>query len=1578
MNKMKKLIVSLVFGFVFFGIVNDGFSQSYQIPNGDFEAAFDNVPEPPHWSSFLTFKCDLSFGCSLAQTNKLTRENTGRPGSSGQHSVKIFSNSVVGVVANGTLTTGRIRAGSMTPNNSANYNYTLRSDSNFSCLFPSSATPDSLYIWVKYAPKTSSSQARVSAIIHGNTDFKDPNDASNPSLYRAKAILNFPTTTNSDWELKKIPFVYDGTCTDNTKYILVTLTTNATPGGGTAGEELYVDDIELIYSAWLTDIKMDGQTISGFAPGVFSYDTVYPRGTNPLMPLPTVTYTSEKNDVTITNTLIMGSNNGLDSAKRIIQVKAEDSATIKIYTVNFYIWKSDDATMNSFEYTLNGTPTTITVPAQTPDSATQHIYVPPFSPGTSYIPVISVPNLADTGARATFIQPTSPNAIDTIVVRAENGKIKTYYVHFSVQLSDNANLSSLTYGSTPTSVTDFHKDTLDYNVVLPIGTVVPPLVSVTTEWAGLNPSYTQATSLPGTATVVVTAEDGVTKKTYTVSFTVHLDTNVNLSAINYTYPGSGTKGIVEFHQDTLHYNVELPYGTTQLTSLTGNCVSSKATPTVQIPSQFPGTGTITVTAEDVNYTKTYTIDFTVEKNNVANLSALKYTLNNIDTFSVPSFSPSKVFYAVVLPTGTTATPVLCYELEDTNAGVVLFNPSSPRDTGRITVTAENGVDEKTYTVAFSVALSKDASLQEIKIDTMVLTPFTPSQLTYNVLLDTNLIPTITVLITDANASYKISYPNKIPGQAQIIVLAEDTTVENIYRLNLSLDAPNNPDLIDLSYELNNIVYTIPNFHSDTLVYSVVLPSKTTDIPRLVCQTAAFGADTTIVHPQFPNGAGTITVTSFDENNTKIYEVYFSVDTSTNARLDSLFYNGIAVPNFDSAQVSYTIELPYTTTLPANVSAKAHSSYATVDYYRQPVNITDSAIVFVTAEDNQTKHKYVIHFTRQLSPVATLSALSYTLSGADSAIAGFQPNVFSYPPVLIAPETGAIPQLVFTPTDSNASARLVNPLLRTNGTATVRVIAENQEDSADYTIVFSRIQSSNKRLQSLSYNGILLSNFHPDTLNYTVILPWEETQIPTITASPQWDSTKINIDNPASTFGNASVRVESEKADALQYYNISFKRGSNASLQDLMWSLDGNTYSSVDNFNSNDTGYHVLLPIGTTTLPVLAYTFVDTLSSATVTNTAQVNGVSKVEIMGWDSLNKKTYTVTFEVELSKEAALSNLMIDGITVDNFHTDTLTYFVEYEYGYTTLPVVSATATQPDARIDYVQINGYPGTATITVYAGDTSIQQVYAVSFSIEAGDNAFLSDLSVDSVSLFGFDKNVLSYEIALPYGTVAIPVVTATAEDTRASVSITQIAQFGDTAKIQVVALNGNTNEYQIYFTVDANSNAYAANIFIDGARLEAFRTTSRNYDYVLPADYSGIPLVTVELEDVNATYTVKDAEQIPGQTVIEVTAENKKDKFTYRINFTKRGGGTSVVSVEKHTTISVYPNPSSDNINFVLEGNSGTYNLEIATVEGKTIVRYALLEGVNTIAIDHLPAGMYFYKVYAGREILGTGKFIKQ
>ena len=54
----------------------------------------------------------------------------------------------------------------------------------------------------------------------------------------------------------------------------MTISTNATPGKGSADDKLYVDDVELVYSAQLSSIKIDGQEISGFKPDTYYYSKV--------------------------------------------------------------------------------------------------------------------------------------------------------------------------------------------------------------------------------------------------------------------------------------------------------------------------------------------------------------------------------------------------------------------------------------------------------------------------------------------------------------------------------------------------------------------------------------------------------------------------------------------------------------------------------------------------------------------------------------------------------------------------------------------------------------------------------------------------------------------------------------------------------------------------------------------------------------------------------------------------------------------------------------------------------------------------------------------------------------------------------------------------------------------------------------------------------------------------------------------------------------------------------------------------------------------------------------------------------
>ena len=301
-------------------------AAQYQLPNAGFEQ-WDggNTSEPASWNTFSS--SDGSFAV-LASSNHHYRRSGGRPGTDGSYYLTIYTQSIFGINANGNMTTGRIHAGAMQAASSENYNYTQRADADH-CQ-PFTGTPDSMYVWVSYYAASASSQAQVSAILHGDNDFKAPNQEGDASLYCGKAQVAFSRTTASatsmQWQQLKVPFVYDGTASAN--YMLVNLTTNITPGGGDANDSLSVDDIEFVYSSWLDSLLVNGQAVEGFSKSVFAYSMAI--GDTAALHAAVVTGIPEVSDATVD---IARAYTNDSTATVIITVTAEDGVTVHTYTI---------------------------------------------------------------------------------------------------------------------------------------------------------------------------------------------------------------------------------------------------------------------------------------------------------------------------------------------------------------------------------------------------------------------------------------------------------------------------------------------------------------------------------------------------------------------------------------------------------------------------------------------------------------------------------------------------------------------------------------------------------------------------------------------------------------------------------------------------------------------------------------------------------------------------------------------------------------------------------------------------------------------------------------------------------------------------------------------------------------------------------------------------------------------------------------------------------------------------------------------------------------------------------------------
>jgi hypothetical protein len=248
-SMMKKIIIAC------FLYSNSPFFAQ-QIGNSDMEL-WDNVgqatEEPTNWNSFKS--AQGSFTAFASQ--QIQRSTSIRSGATGQYCARIWSKSTLNVVANGNLTVGRINMGSATASDPNNYNISLTADANFSEALTSS--PDSLVFWAKYTAANASDSARVHAILHDSYDLRDPLDANSIPHIVARAERNY-NKTNGSWARISVPFDYvAGSPAPSPSFILITFTTNKTPGGGSNNDEVLIDDIQLVYnsSVGISEIKSE-------------------------------------------------------------------------------------------------------------------------------------------------------------------------------------------------------------------------------------------------------------------------------------------------------------------------------------------------------------------------------------------------------------------------------------------------------------------------------------------------------------------------------------------------------------------------------------------------------------------------------------------------------------------------------------------------------------------------------------------------------------------------------------------------------------------------------------------------------------------------------------------------------------------------------------------------------------------------------------------------------------------------------------------------------------------------------------------------------------------------------------------------------------------------------------------------------------------------------------------------------------------------------------------------------------------------------------------------------------------------
>ena len=197
-------------------------SAATQVENSGFEdwhtATYSkkSSDEPNRWHSFMSSGGPL-ISAVAGNTHTYISDNV-RPGSEGKKSVKLQSCSVMGFIsANGTLTTGRLNAGSMSADNADNHSFIDMTntdvDGNGDPFYSKiEGRPDSLVVWLKFHPGSGNKnpQALVSAVLTDGTYYQDPEDANTTyNNIAAKAYSNTIESNGEVWQRISLPFDYE-------------------------------------------------------------------------------------------------------------------------------------------------------------------------------------------------------------------------------------------------------------------------------------------------------------------------------------------------------------------------------------------------------------------------------------------------------------------------------------------------------------------------------------------------------------------------------------------------------------------------------------------------------------------------------------------------------------------------------------------------------------------------------------------------------------------------------------------------------------------------------------------------------------------------------------------------------------------------------------------------------------------------------------------------------------------------------------------------------------------------------------------------------------------------------------------------------------------------------------------------------------------------------------------------------------------------------------------------------------------------------------------------------------------------
>ena len=347
--------------------------------------------------------------------------------------------------------------------------------------------------------------------------------------------------------------------------------------------------------------------------------------------------------------------------------------------------------------------------------------------------------------------------------------------------------------------------------------------------------------------------------------------------------------------------------------------------------------------------------------------------------------------------------------------------------------------------------------------------------------------------------------------------------------------------------------------------------------------------------------------------------------------------------------------------------------------------------------------------------------------------------------------------------------------------------------------------------------------------------------------------------------------------------------------------------------------------------------------------------------------------------SNDANLDSIYVDGNYLKGFHKDTLIY--NYKIGScrdsSDISHVVAYPTDINANVIINSADHAFDVTTITVTSADASSQKIYTIIFNFD-NSSAYLDEIIVDGIDIFGFQANDFSYSIEYPYGSSVsyIPAVEASSSFECVTYKIDDAANLSDTTFITVYSADSSVvNIYDISYTIaEPGSVATLDSIMADSTSIEGFIPDSLGCYVVYVPEGNDVPNITCIPTDTSSSYEIIETDSIGGKTFIIVTAENGITTLTYCIEF------RLVVNVNQLITgiAELYPTYVTNELNIELSNNTFLDGkIIISSIAGKQLINENINSYYTTIDCSNLASSMYFVIITRGSNRY-TAKIIKK